>query len=65
MILNSLKLNTTHHSNVAVEELVSELTKEIEVQAEIARREKEQQRSRLALGTTYLRILEAGGHLGC
>ncbi len=65
MILNSLELKTTHDSNVAVEKLVSELTKEIEAQAGIAKREKQLQKSRLVLGTTYFSILEIGGHLGC
>ena len=65
MILNSLELNTTHYSNVAVEELVSELTQEIEAQAEITKQEKDIQCNRLALGKTYIHILEAGGHLGC
>lgn len=65
MILNSLELNTTYQSNAAVEELVSALTQEIEAQAEIAKREKEVLGNRLALGTTYMRILENGGHLGC
>ena len=65
MILNSLKLNTTYQSNAAAEELVSALTQEIEAQAEITKREKNLQNNRLALGTTYLRILEAGGYLGC
>lgn len=65
MISNSLELKTTHDSNVAVEKLVSALTKEIEAKAKIAKRKKELQRNPLALGTTYSRILEAGGHLGC
>jgi hypothetical protein len=65
MILNSLELNTTYQSNAAAEELVSALTQEIEAQAEITKREKNLPNNRLALGTTYLRILEAGGHLGC
>lgn len=65
MILNSLELNTTSQSNAAAEELVSALTQEIEAQQEITKREKELQGKRLALATTYLRILEAGGHLGC
>lgn len=65
MILNSLELNTTYQSNAPAEELVSALTQEIEAQAEIKKREKNLQNHRLALGTTYLRILEAGGYLGC
>lgn len=65
MILNSFELNTTYQSNVAVEELVSALTEEIEAHAEIAKREKEVRGNRLALGITYMRILETGGHLGC
>ena len=65
MILNSLELNTTYQSNAAAQELVSALTQEIKAQAEITKREKNLQNNRLALGTTYLRILEAGGHLGC
>ena len=64
MISNSLELKTTHDSNVAVEELVNALTKEIEAPA-ITKCEEELQRNPLALGTTYSRILEAGGHLGC
>ncbi len=65
MILNSLELNTTYQSNAVVEELVSALTEEIEAQAEITKREKYIQGNRLALGPTYNRILESGGHLGC
>lgn len=65
MIPNNLDLNTTDQSNAAVEELVSALTKEIEAQAEFAKRKKSLQQNRLALGHTYIRILEAGGHLGC
>jgi hypothetical protein len=65
MILNSLELNTTYQSHAAAEELVSALTQEIEAQADITKRGKNLQKNRLALGTTYLRILEAGGHLGC
>ena len=65
MILNRLELNTIYQSNAAAEELVSALTQEVEAQAEITKREKNVQNNRLALGTTYLRILEAGGHLGC
>jgi hypothetical protein len=65
MILNSLALNRTYQSNAAAEELVSALTQEIEAQPEITKRGKNLQNNRLALGTTYLRILEAGGHLGC
>ena len=65
MILNSLELNTTYQSNAAAEELVSALTQEVEAQAEITKREKNLQNNRLVLDTTYLRILEAGGHLGC
>lgn len=65
MISNSLQLNTTDQSNAAVEELVSTLTKEIEAQAEIAKRKKSLQGNRLALGHTYIRILQSGGHLGC
>ena len=65
MILNSLELNTTYQSNAAAEELVSALTQEIEAQADITKRGKNLQNNRLALGTTYLRILAAGGHLGC
>ena len=65
MILNSLELNTTYQSNAGVEELVSALTEELEAHAEIAKREKEVRGNRLALGITYMRILETGGHLGC
>ncbi len=65
MILNSLELNTTYPSNAAVEERVSELTQEIEAQAEITKQKKELEGNHFALGTTYLRILESGGHLGC
>ena len=65
MILNSLELNTTYQSNAAAAELVSAWTQEIEAPAEVTKREKNLQNDRLALGTTYLRILEAGGHLGC
>ena len=65
MILNSLELNATYQSNAVVEELVNALTEEIEAQAEITKREKDIQSNRLALGITYIRILEAGGHLGC
>lgn len=65
MILNSLELNTTYKSNAAVDELVSALTNEIEAKAEIKKSEKNLQPNRLSLGETYLRILEAGGHLGC
>ncbi|MEG4241858.1 hypothetical protein QUA46_04730 [Microcoleus sp. MON2_D6] len=65
MILNSLELNTTYKSNAAVDELVSALTSEIEARAEIKKPEKNLQHNRLSLGETYLRILEAGGHLGC
>jgi hypothetical protein len=65
MILNSLELNTTYKSNAGVEELVSALTQEIEAQAEITKPEKNLQHNRLGLGTSYIRILEAGGHLGC
>ncbi|TAG96031.1 MAG: hypothetical protein EAZ09_04010 [Oscillatoriales cyanobacterium] len=66
MISNSLELNTTYQSKEAAEELVSALTKEIEEQAEAeAEAEKKLQHKRLTLGTTYMRILEAGGHLGC
>lgn len=65
MILNSLELNTTYQSHTAAQELVSALTQEVEAQADITKREKNLQNNRLALGTTYLRILEAGGHLGC
>jgi hypothetical protein len=65
MILNSLESNTTYQSNAATEELVSAWTQEVEAQAEATKRGKNLQNNRLALGTTYLRILEAGGHLGC
>ena len=65
MILNSLELNTTDRSNAAVEEIVSALTNETEAQAGIKKTEKNIQQNRLSLGETYLRILEAGGHLGC
>jgi hypothetical protein len=65
MILNSLELNTTYQSNAAADELVSAWTQKIAAPAEITKREKNLQNNRLALGTTYLRILEAGGHLGC
>jgi len=65
MILNSLELNTTYQSNADAEELVSALRQEIEAQAEITKRDKNLQNNRLALGTAYLRILEAGGYLGC
>lgn len=64
MILNSLESNTTYQSNPAADELVSVLTKEIEAK-ELAKRAKNLQRDSLGLGKTYLRILEAGGHLGC
>ncbi|MEG4247457.1 hypothetical protein [Microcoleus sp. Pol10D4] len=65
MILNTLELNSTYKSNAAVDELLSALTNEIEAQAEIKKPEKNLQQNRLSLGETYLRILEAGGHLGC
>ena len=65
MILNSLELNTTYQFNAVVEELASALTQEIEAQADITKREKHIQQNRLALGATYSRIVEAGGHLGC
>ncbi|MDQ2100319.1 MAG: hypothetical protein QQW96_22050 [Tychonema bourrellyi B0820] len=65
MILNSLELTTTDKSNAAVDEVVSALTKEIAARAEIKKPEKNLQQNRLSLGETYLRILEAGGHLGC
>ncbi|MEG3929274.1 hypothetical protein [Microcoleus sp. D3_18a_C4] len=65
MILNSLELNTTYKSNAAVDELVSALTNEIAAPAEIKKSAKNLQPNRLSLGETYLRILEAGGHLGC
>lgn len=65
MILNSLELNTIYQSNAAVEELAIALTQEIEAHAPIAKREKNLQHNRLALGITYMRILESGGHLGC
>ena len=65
MILNTLELNSTYKSNAAVDELLSELTKEIAAQAEIKKTEKNLQQNRLSLGETYLRILESGGHLGC
>ncbi|MCC3404483.1 MAG: hypothetical protein JGK17_02635 [Microcoleus sp. PH2017_10_PVI_O_A] len=64
MMLNSLESNTTYQSNVARDELVSVLTKEIEAK-ELAKRAKNLQGNPLALGRTYIRILEAGGHLGC
>ncbi|WP_333351964.1 hypothetical protein [Microcoleus sp. N3A4] len=60
-----MELNTTYKSNAAVEERVSELTQEIEAQAEIKKPEKNLQQNRLSLGETYIRILESGGHLGC
>ncbi|MEG4111231.1 MULTISPECIES: hypothetical protein [unclassified Microcoleus] len=65
MILNTLELNSTYKSNAAVDELLSELTKEIAAPAEIKKTEKNLQQNRLSLGETYLRILESGGHLGC
>ncbi|MEG4055899.1 MULTISPECIES: hypothetical protein [unclassified Microcoleus] len=65
MILNTLELNSTYKSNAAVDELLSELTKEISAPAEIKKPEKNLQQNRLSLGETYLRILESGGHLGC
>ncbi|MEG4066779.1 hypothetical protein QUA30_02680 [Microcoleus sp. Pol14C2] len=65
MILNTLELNSTYKSNAAVDELLSELTKEIAAPAEIKKPEKNLQQNRLSLGETYLRILESGGHLGC
>ncbi|MEG4851248.1 hypothetical protein QUB10_10075 [Microcoleus sp. B5-D4] len=65
MILNSLELTTTDKSNAAVDEVVSALTNEIAARAEIKKPEKNLQQNRLSLGETYLRILEAGGHLGC
>ncbi|MEG3847448.1 hypothetical protein QT971_24975 [Microcoleus sp. herbarium19] len=60
-----MELNTTYQSNAAVEELAIALTQEIAAQAEITKREKHIQHNHLALGATYSRILEAGGHLGC
>ncbi|WP_333169614.1 MULTISPECIES: hypothetical protein [unclassified Microcoleus] len=60
-----MELNTTYKSNPAVDELVSALTNEIEARIEIKKPEKNIQQNRLSLGETYLRILEAGGHLGC
>lgn len=65
MILNTLELNSTYKSNAAVDELLSALTNEIAAPAEIKKPEKNLQHNRLSLGETYLRILEAGGHLGC
>ena len=65
MILSSLELNTTYQSNSAVDELVSVLTKGIEVQEGIAKQKKNPQCNSLVLGKTYIHILEAGGHLGC
>ncbi|MEG5171713.1 hypothetical protein [Microcoleus sp. B3-D7] len=65
MILNTLELNSTYKSNAAVDELRSELRKEIAAPAEIKKPEKNIQQNRLSLGETYLRILESGGHLGC
>ncbi|MDP8934855.1 MAG: hypothetical protein M3N42_12120 [Cyanobacteriota bacterium] len=65
MILNSLELNTAYQSNAAVEELVSALKNEIEAQEEITKGEKNLPHNRLGLGTSYIRILEVGGHLGC
>jgi hypothetical protein len=65
MILNSLESNITDQSNAAAEELVSALTNEIQAKEEIKKREKNLQQNRLALGISYIRILEAGGHLGC
>ncbi|MEG4392802.1 hypothetical protein QUB30_10260 [Microcoleus sp. BROC3] len=41
------------------------MTQEIEAQAEITKQKKELEGNRFALGETYLRILESGGHLGC
>ena len=43
---------------------MSVLTKEIEAK-ELAKPAKNLQRNSLGLGKTYLRMLEAGGHLGC
>ena len=63
--MNSLELNTTDRSNAAVEEIVNPLTNETEAQAEIKKPTKNLQQNRLSLGEIYLRILEAGGHLGC
>ncbi|MEG4324217.1 hypothetical protein QUB37_03580 [Microcoleus sp. AT3-A2] len=65
MILNTLELTTTYKSNAAVDELVSGLTNEIEAPAEIKKPEKNLQHNGLGLGTTYIGILAAGGHLGC
>ncbi|MEG5003034.1 hypothetical protein [Microcoleus sp. B5-D4] len=60
-----MELTTTDKSNAAVDEVVSALTNEIAARAEIKKPEKNLQQNRLSLGETYLRILEAGGHLGC
>ncbi len=65
MISNSFKLNTTYQSNAVVEGLVSALINETEAQEKIAKQEKNLKRHPLALDHTYIRILEAGGHLGC
>jgi hypothetical protein len=64
MMLNSLESNTNYQSNRAADELLSVLTNEIEGK-ELAKRAKNLQRNSLGLGKTYLRILKAGGHLGC
>jgi hypothetical protein len=64
MILNSLESNKTYQSNTAADEFMSVLTKEIEPK-ELVKRSKNLQRNSLGLGKTYLRILGAGGHLGC
>ncbi|MEG3859722.1 hypothetical protein [Microcoleus sp. herbarium12] len=64
MISNSLELSSTYQRNADADDIVSVLTAEIEAK-EVAQRQKNLQRNPLALGKTYIRILEAGGHLGC
>jgi hypothetical protein len=64
MISNSLELSSTYQRNADADDIVSVLTAEIEAK-EVAQRQNNLQRNPLALGKTYIRILEAGGHLGC
>ncbi len=65
MSSNSLELSTTYLPNSVLEQLALALTKEMEAPAENATRVKKLQRHPFSLGTTYLNILESGGHLGC
>jgi hypothetical protein len=65
MILNSLELNKTYRSNTVINPIVNALKKEISAQEEITKWEGVLQRNRLTLGSTYLRMLESGKHLGC